>query len=176
MDNCVAVCESTCPAGSLLPLVLFWIHTDRKKGWLPRDNVDQRKELGSSSEIPCKEGKTSKATESKSPFLGLLRGSTQREHLFENFCVIISQFLLCTWDCFHFPYSHTHKLLNYIYLYWDTKVRCNLPNRTNWWKSIQWKRYEAWKAKNILSLPLSCSQHVLNTTQLLLTDTTCHHL
>lgn len=53
--------------------VLLWIHTDWKEGGLPRDNLDQRKELGSSSEIQFKEGKTSKATENKTYFLGLLQ-------------------------------------------------------------------------------------------------------
>lgn len=78
-DIYIAVCENTCPTAPLLPFVLLWLLTDWKEGWLPRDNSDQRRELGSSSEIQFKEGKTSKATENKTYFLGLLQWKYTQE-------------------------------------------------------------------------------------------------
>lgn len=136
------VYENICSTTPLLSCVLLPIH--KKMGGSLGKIWVKIKELGSMLRFSLKRKKQTKQQIKRVVSFRLSQWhwpKYMQDASTWRLCVIISLFLLCPADIFHAPYPHVHKLLNYIYLCWDKKVRCNLPNRTNWWKSTQWKRY-----------------------------------
>lgn len=51
VDTYSTVYENTCPTTPLLTFVLLSVHIVWKNGWFPKDNLSQRKELGSSFQM-----------------------------------------------------------------------------------------------------------------------------
>lgn len=125
------------------PCVLLPTHGYWKMGGSLWTTRTKRKGLASSSEIEFKEGKNKEATRTRlllSPAAPVeMTRATQGGISWKALVSLRHNRSLTQWTVFNSPCCHAHKLLNYIYLYWDIKVRCNLPNRTNCWKSAQWK-------------------------------------